>query len=626
MIHNGGPTRMDTKTNLQERQFRLLVSSIKDYAIFMTDPGGYIISWNQGAEAIKGYKEGEIIGKHISIFYTEEEVKLGEPSLNLSMANQYGHYEREGWRRRKDGSLFWADVIFTALYDELGELTGYAKITRDITARKKEDDKFKGLLESAPDAMVIADNSGKIALLNKQAEFLFGYDKQELIGQPVEKLIPVSVRERHIKHRQNYSGEPRVRPMGAGLELFAVRKDGTLIPVEISLSPLDSTEGSLVIAAIRDVSERKKAEDKFRGLLESAPDAMIVTDHKGSIVLVNHQTEMLFHYKKEELIGKTVEILIPSDVREKHVGHRQRYFNSSNVRPMGAGLELFAVRKDGSKFPVEISLSPLITSEGKLVVAAIRDITEKKYNETLLNKFNEELTKQVAEKTSEIHENAEQLRQLSAHLQHIREEERESMAREIHDQLGQMLTGLKMDISWLLKEISPNNEIISYKFKSSLSLLDDIVKTVRRISTELHPGILDDLGLIAALEWQSNEFEKRSGIKVCFDSSEEAITVIASAAIGIFRIYQESLTNIARHAGANKVHVSLRIEDDHLKFIVSDNGKGFDTSVKSQNKSLGLIGMRERALMMDGKCQVSSELGKGTTIQLNVPVKSILIG
>lgn len=623
MTRNGGTSSMHTKHNPHEEQFRLLVSNIKDYAIFMIDPNGYIISWNRGAEIIKGYKAEEIIGQHISVFYTDEEVKLGEPSFNLSMAKQLGHYEREGWRKRKDGSLFWADVIFTALYDESGEFSGFAKVTRDITTRKREDDKFKGLLESAPDAMVIADESGKIVLLNKQSELLFGYDKQELIGQPVEKLIPVSQRERHMRHRQNYSGEPRVRPMGAGLELFAVRKDGTLIPVEISLSPLPSIEGSLVIAAIRDVTERKKAEDKFKGLLESAPDAMIVTDQKGCIVLANHQSELLFHYKREELMGKPVEMLIPTEVRERHTEHRKRYFNSSNVRPMGAGLELFAVRKDGSKFPVEISLSPLITSEGKLVVAAIRDITEKKNSEHLLNKFNEELTKQVAEKTSEIHENAEQLRQLTAHLQHIREEERETMAREIHDQLGQMLTGLKMDVSWLLKEINPKDNIISFKFKSSLSLLDDIVKTVRRISTELHPGILDDLGLIAALEWQSNEFEKRSGIKVVFESPDDDINVIGSAAIGIFRIYQESLTNIARHAAASKIHALLKIEDNYLWLIITDNGKGFDTSVKSPNKSLGLIGMRERALMMDGKCEVSSAPGKGTTIKLIVPAHSI---
>ncbi len=197
------------------------------------------------------------------------------------------------------------------------------------------------------------------------------------------------------------------------------------------------------------------------------------------------------------------------------------------------------------------------------------------------------------------------------------------MAREIHDQLGQMLTGLKMDVSWLLKEVNPADEIVSYKFRTSLSLLDDIVKTVRRIATELHPGILDDLGLVAALEWQSQEFEKRSSIKVYFTPHVGDISVKPSAAIGIFRIYQESLTNIARHADAKQVKSSLQLTGDYLMLSVSDDGKGFDKTTK-KNKTLGLLGMQERALMMEGKFEISSKPGQGTTIDLFVPVHAVV--
>ncbi|MFI1470049.1 PAS domain S-box protein [Streptomyces wuyuanensis] len=240
------------------------------------------------------------------------------------------------------------------------------------------EERFRGLLEAAPDAMVIVDDGGTIRLVNAQTEALFGYRRDELLGRPVEILVPHRFRDHHAAHRDGYTDNRQVRPMGAGLELHGLRKDGTEFPVEISLSPLETADGLLVSAAVRDVSERKAAEERFRGLLEAAPDAMVIVDDGGTIRLVNAQTEALFGYRRDELLGRPVEILVPHRFRDHHAAHRDGYTDNRQVRPMGAGLELHGLRKDGTEFPVEISLSPLETADGLLVSAAVRDVSERK--------------------------------------------------------------------------------------------------------------------------------------------------------------------------------------------------------------------------------------------------------
>lgn len=219
----------------------------------------------------------------------------------------------------------------------------------------------------------------------------------------------------------------------------------------------------------------------------------------------------------------------------------------------------------------------------------------------------------------ELQARTEELRDLAAHLQNIREEERAAIAREIHDELGQQLTGLKMDMSWIMKKISTEDAAIKQKIENSVELLSKTINLVRKIATELHPSILDDLGLIDAIQWQSHEFEKRSGIKTEFSHAVFPVTPGKNITTGIFRIYQESLTNIARHAGAAKIFTTLEYKNNHIILTVRDNGKGFDVLKFHHKKTLGILSMKERTLMMGGKYIIQSEIGKGTSILVSVP-------
>ena len=376
-----------------------ILESSTEYSIIGKNPDGQIVLWNEGAHRIYGYSAEEVVGRaNARILHTPEDIAAGKPAAMLEAALRNGKWEGAVTRVRKDGQRFSARVVLTPRRDSSGKLLGFLLISKDISeeARLAEElkalqQRFQDLVESAPDAMVIVNEAGQIVLVNSQTEKLFGYSRTEVLGAGVERLIPARFHSEHLSHRETYSRDPRVRPMGAGVELYALHKNGHEFPVEISLSPLKTKEGSLFMAAIHDITERKRAEKKFHSLLESAPDSMIVVDKSGDIALVNSQTEILFGFQRNELLGKPIEILIPERYRARHTGHRNSFFSDPKVRPMGRDLELYGRQKNGGEFPVEISLSPLETQEGEYVIAAVRDISERKQFAQALQQKNLEL-------------------------------------------------------------------------------------------------------------------------------------------------------------------------------------------------------------------------------------------
>ena len=260
LSETGQRQRAEQGLRESEERYRMLIEQVQDYAIFMLDPVGRVVSWNAGAELINGYQAAEIIGENFSRFYPADDLARGTPEEVLRSASATGKHEAEGWRIRKNGSRFRANVVLTALRDSAGALYGFSEVSRDVSERYAIEAKYRGLLEAAPDAMVIVNQSGDIVLLNLQAEKVFGYRRDELLGQKVKNIIPEGFAERLIAGGDGSPEDPTIQQMGTGLELFGRRKDGSDFPIEIMLSPLESTEGILVTAAVRNVTTRKAAE------------------------------------------------------------------------------------------------------------------------------------------------------------------------------------------------------------------------------------------------------------------------------------------------------------------------------------------------------------------------------
>jgi len=374
--------RIELKLRATMERLASIIDNVREYAIYSLDPGGKVKTWDIGAERLKGYTAEEIVGRHFSCFYSPEEVARGVPELALRTAIETGRYEAQGWRYRKDGSRFWAHVILRPLYDTSGVLVRLIKVTHDLTESRETESRFQALLQSAPDAILIIDRNSTIEFLNDEAERLFGYPRAELLGQPIGILDPERFRAEREKLRAQFFHELKHAQAGADGQFFVLRKDGKEVQVELTISPVETRDGWVLLSAIRDLTERVQAETRFRELLEATPDAIVIVDAAGGIQFVNEKSVRLFGYERTELLGQPVKMLVPERAQPTQENYRERLLSGVSHPAPDAPPEIFGLRKDGTEFPVEFSVSPLETREGRVLLFAVRDLTDRLKAET----------------------------------------------------------------------------------------------------------------------------------------------------------------------------------------------------------------------------------------------------
>jgi protein-histidine pros-kinase len=403
----------------------------------------------------------------------------------------------------------------------------------------------RAFLELAPDAVVITDRHGTIVLVNAQTETLFGHPRADLIGRSIEVLVPERFRDAHLSHRFSFVSEPRARAMGTALGLFGRRADGIEFPVDISISVLDAGPELLLAAAIREVTERVHADEvlraseaKFRSFLESAPDAVVIIDADGLITLVNAQTESLFGYRRAELIGQPVETLLPERFRAAHTGHRSGYAENPRPRSMGAGLELFGRRRDGTEFAIDISLSSLDTEEGLLLAAAIRDVTDRKRLEAARDEF--------------IHHAAHELRTPLATLAALGETLALHMPEMSEENIAEALSALK-------RQGERASALVA-------NLLD--LSNLDGGRTDVQLGSLDLRSVVASALDGAPPPDR---IVVVDETPDLHVT---ADRVQLERVFTNLLSNAYRYGGSHVIIAARRSNDDDVVIRVSDNGDG----------------------------------------------------
>jgi PAS domain S-box-containing protein len=382
-------TRRELEREVTERTARLEAAP---NAMLMVDERGRIALVNVQLEHLFGYERSELLDQPVEMLVPER-YRSAHPGHRANFfhapSTRAMGAGRDLYGRRKDGAEVPIEIGLNPIRTDRGAFVLASII--DITERKRAEERFRLVVEASPSAMIMVNTEGLITLVNTQTEQLFGYERSELLDQPVEMLVPERYRHTHRGHRTSFFQTPSARAMGAGRDLFGRRKDGTEIPIEIGLNPIHTDEGAFVLASIIDITERKRAESRFSQLIEHAPNGMVMVNHEGKIVLVNSQIEESFGYERSELLGQPIEMLVPPRFRAHHSAYRNSFIAKPSTRAMGAGRDLYGLRKDGTEFPVEIGLNPLENEQGIMVLGTIVDITERKQAEQELRRSQQQL-------------------------------------------------------------------------------------------------------------------------------------------------------------------------------------------------------------------------------------------
>ncbi|MCC2640978.1 MAG: putative Sensor histidine kinase [Nitrospira sp.] len=603
-----------------EYRFRSLVEGARDI-IFTLSADSILTSLNPAFETVTNWSRSQWIGEPLAALLHPDDagfcqdvvqaiLERGAP-LTCSMQITMRH-----------GGYVIGEFVGTPQLQQ-GLVVGVLGIIRDVTERRRIEDalrvseeRLRSIVQSTKDAIVLVNALMKVVFWNKGAESTFGYSADEIIGQPLTIIIPERYHEKLEGNVQRVRLVERLHMTSHTMELVGRRKEGTEFPLELSLSSWKGKADLFFTVIMRDISERRAAEEELDRLhrhnqvvLNSAGEGIYGVDRDGRLTFVNPAAAKMFGWEPEALIGQTLHRLVyqtdPNGI--PFVEQPCRIMETISVGELREHVDSTFWRKDGTSFPVEYVSTP-IRERGHIVGAVVvfKDTTDRKRAE------------------EQLQDSLRRLRELSRRMEGIREEERGRIARELHDELGVGLTCLKIDLSrlgGLLGErlAQQDRAKADERIRGMKEQVDSTITSVQRLVAELRPGVLDDLGLVAAIEWQCRDFQRRTGIICDCAVSHEDLRVDPEHATAVFRICQEALTNVTRHAQATEVHVHLEDRDLGLVLRVSDNGRGIPRDRLADSKSFGLLGMRERAELLGGEVQITTRAGEGTTIVLCLP-------
>jgi len=485
---------------------------------------------------------------------------------------------------------------------------GHEAVSRELrSARTRADN----VVEAAMDPIISVDEAQRIVAFNAAAEQAFGWQRDAVAGQPLDILIPERYR---VTHRADVDRFGRTgitsRRMGAQAALRALRANGEEFPIDASISQHFDDGRKFYTVILRDVSERMRAatrleqsEARLRGILDSAMDAIITVDEAQRVVLLNNAAEAMFGWTRDEALGAPLDRFIPERFRSAHAAH-VRQFGETGVtsRRMGGALRIVTGRRrDGEEFPIDASISQISESGQRFFTVILRDVTARMQAEDALRRSKDELQELGA----------------AAHM--TREQEKSRISRELHDELGQLLTMLQMDVAWCKEKLPPGNDALAAKVDRMATLLKSTIAATRRIASDLRPLMLDDLGLVPSIEWLVENFTQRTGIACELSVDRRELALSKAQASAVFRIVQESLTNVAKHAQAAHADIAIERDDAALVVRIEDDGVGFSPQAPRKPNSFGLLGLRERASLLGGEVMIDSAPGEGTIVEVRLP-------
>ena len=492
----------------------------------------------------------------------------------------------------------------------------------DITERKDferqmqaSESRVRALLETAAQTILTVDADGRIGLVNATAEQMFGYTRKEMLGRPVEMLIPMRLRDAHQHHRANYFGHPRSRPMGIGLDLAGRRKDGSEFPIEVSLSYIETENGIVAVSFVTDITERKLAEEQRR---QSEERFRLMADSVPVLIWMSGTDKLCTWFNRPwlEFVGRPMEKELgdgwAENVHPDDLNDCLRVYTESFDARRPFVMDYRLRRHDGEYRWVSDRGIPLFDRVGVFTgyIGSCIDITDRKQTETALQAT-----------TTSLQESQDSLRALSGHLLTAQEETTQHIARELHDAFGQKLALLNLRASEIETLLPTQPHLAAEKLHTCREQIGVLAQEIQEFARQLHPSVLRELGLEVALRAECDAYAQRTGTTVKFSGENISETLPEDIGLCVYRVAQESLHNVWRHAESNRVVVTLRATKGEIELIVEDFGKGFDLESTKGKGGLGLISMQERVRLAGGSLAITTKAGDGTRVHIRIPLR-----